>query len=297
MSTVVNTVENTVNTATENTKSNLLNMCDNKIIFNIIDSNCLKLFTLLDNIINNRTLQITQQIHKKLEIINNLRLHNFRLLNYDNDISTNIIIKLSLIINDNTIIETNNNNNNKNIDILLDDIINNCYKYSRCNLLFSNIPEYGLISDNTYIKIDETCIYDTINQFIENVVIQVCQLSCDIYIVKINNDINAKYICNLLTDTCINKTDIFKVTYLEQCNDDDIITNYISDIYNNNKYNIINNDIITQIKDVVNTQIQSPTESVEELVIKHQEDVLYVIRHILQYINNIFYYIAYLVFR
>ena len=181
------------------------------------NENCEKLNILIEkfnNAIDVNTFLIKEKIKNKLEIIKQLRIFGFSMLNYDKETSKNIIDKLTKIDESNNIALYNDN-----INKILGSIIHNIYEHSGYQVLISNVPEYGIVKNtNVYEKIDSTIIYDTITQFdsdsdTDTKVLNVFQISQASYLIKFNDNDFAKYICKLLNYMLIDKN-IIKVDYV-----------------------------------------------------------------------------------
>ena len=185
------------------------------------NENCEKLDILLEKFSNHIDLNIfliKEKIKNKLEIIKHLRTFGFSILNYDKDTGKGIIDKLNKI-NENDNIAIYNDNLNK----ILGGIIHNIYEHSEYQILMSNVPEYGVVkTTNIYDKITCNIIYDTIIHYGGNCnVLDIFQTSRSSYLIKFEDNNDAKYISNLLDKTLIDKN-VIKVDYFGNRNEQSV---------------------------------------------------------------------------
>jgi len=204
------------------------------------NENCEKLNILIEkfnNAIDINTFLIKEKIKNKLEIIKQLRIFGFSMLNYDKETSKNIIDKWAKIDESNNIVLYNDN-----INKILGSIIHNIYEHSGYQVLISNVPEYGIVKNtNAYEKIDSTVIYDTITQFdsdsnTDTKVLNVFQMSQASYLIKFNDNNFAKYICKLLNYMLIDKN-IIKVDYIGDNNISNLDSDENNGIHNTGIHN------------------------------------------------------------
>lgn len=158
---------------------------------------------------------INEKIKEKLIIINHLIYNGFTVLNYCENINKKILSKLEKINSDKGILVYKDE-----INALLGQIIHNMYQYSGYQVLLSNVPEYGIIygkneyTKNEYIKIDNTVIFDTMEDYSNSDIIKVFQVSNGRFLIQFKDYIKAKEICRLLNSTIIGKNTI-RVEYIE----------------------------------------------------------------------------------
>jgi hypothetical protein len=113
------------------------------------------------------------------------------------------------------IVKYSNATNNSDTNKLLGDILHNAYQASGYDMILSNAPLYGSTICGDFIQLDCEAIYDTLVQYAPpDAVKSVLQIMGDTYLIKMDSNMNALALCNLLNEKLLERR-IIKVEYIE----------------------------------------------------------------------------------
>jgi hypothetical protein len=178
----------------------------------------IELITLVNSFRNTialNNLLIKEKILRKLDMIHTMRWYGFQLMNFPKSKSNNIIQELRRIDKEGDIIRYSRATNNSDTNKLLGDILHNAYQASGYDMILSNAPLYGNTICGDLIQLDCEVIYDTLVQYAPpDAVKSVLQIMGDTYLIKMDSNVNALALCNLLNEKLLEGR-IIKVEYIE----------------------------------------------------------------------------------
>jgi hypothetical protein len=144
-----------------------------------------------------------------------MRWYGFQLMNFPQSKSNNIIQELRRIDKEGDIIRYSRETNNSDTNKLLGDILHNAYQASGYDMILSNAPLYGNTICGDLIQLDCEVIYDTLVQYAPpDAVKSVLQIMGNTYLIKMDSNVNALALCNLLNEKLL-EGKIIKVEYIE----------------------------------------------------------------------------------
>ena len=184
----------------------------------------------------NNNLSMKDKIIKKIDIIKKLSHSNINVLNYNNDKKENLFNMLKSLNYKLMSVKKNQNKLNSKLNTILGMIIHNAYISTGYHVLLSNIPNSAKqVTDNKINRIDAEAIYDTIIHYIKkndkdndndnHIVLNVCHIDSDKYLVKFKDDSDAETLCNLINNMMI-EPNIIRAEMLKNMNEtyDDYFT-------------------------------------------------------------------------
>ena len=117
-----------------------------------------------------------------------------------------------------------------NLNKTLGTIVHNIYVQTDYNVIMSNVPISGTLSETNHIEdITPHHIYDTLTNFADsNDIVNVLQIASDTYLINIKNNNTARYLINKLNGKLVD-TNVIHLSYIEQpCNNTLHDTSYMS---------------------------------------------------------------------
>jgi hypothetical protein len=117
-----------------------------------------------------------------------------------------------------------------NLNKTLGTIVHNIYVQTDYNVIMSNVPISGTLSETNHIEdITPHHIYDTLTNFADsNDIVNVLQIANDTYLINIRNNNTARYLINKLNGKLLD-SNVIHLSYIEQpCNNTSRDTSYMS---------------------------------------------------------------------